>query len=151
MHGPYILLHMPGPDDNTYAGPLDGPEHYCTGRVIKGLLQMKLGIPIYAISNNLSWAGDLLDGSVKIINETGSAYDHFSLLMSAKVIIQHAWGGWSSYSSVPALVFGAPIINTYDVGHMHNRFRVFRSQLVSPRITTFARRRLSSCRPYMLG
>lgn len=129
---PYILLHMRGPDDNTYAGPLDGPENYCTGKVIKGLLRMKLGMPIYAITNNPGWAGYLLNGRVKLINGTGSAYDHFSLLLSAEAIIQHAWGGWSSYSSVPALVSGAPMINTYDVGLMHHRFRVFRSQLGVP-------------------
>lgn len=132
MQGPYILLHMRGPDDNTYACPLDGPDNYCTGKVIKGLQRMRMGIPIYAISNNLSWATDLLDGHVKLINETGSVYDSFSLLISAKAIIQHAWGGWSSYSSVPALISGAPMINTYDVNQKHHRFHVFRAQLGVP-------------------
>jgi hypothetical protein len=93
---------------------------------------MRLGIPIYAMSNNLSWVMDLLDGRVKIINETGSAFDHFSLLISAKAIIQYTWGGWSSYSPVPALVSGAPMIKTYDVKQRHHRFHVFRSQLGVP-------------------
>jgi hypothetical protein len=132
MHGPYILLHMRGPDDNTYADALDHPKNYCTGKVIKRLLRMKLGIPLYAITNNWSWADSLLDGRVKLINETGSAYDHFSLLISALGIIQHAWGGWSSYSTVPSLISTAPMLTTYDIQHTNHRFHLFRSQLGVP-------------------
>ena len=131
VHGPYIMLHMRGPDDNTYNGQQNEPEHYCTGKVIKALwrkLKSTTGIPIYAISNNISWAKDLLDGRVPILEDTGSAYDHFSLLVSAKAIIQHGWGGWSSYSSVPALISGAPMINTYSPALPHHRFRLFKSQ-----------------------
>jgi hypothetical protein len=131
LHGQYFLLHMRGPDE-TNAGRIDHPAHYCTGKVVKALLGLKLDIPIYAISNNLDWAGELLEGRVRFINDTGSAYDHFSLLISAKAIIQHAWGGWSSYSSVPALISGAPMMNTYDPTLAHHRFRVFRSQLGVP-------------------
>jgi hypothetical protein len=132
IHGPYILLHMRGPDDNTPVFPLDGPEHYCTGKVVKALIKQKLGLPVYAISNNIPWAEDLLEGRVPILDDSGSAYDHFSLLISAKAIIQHGWGGWSSYSSVPALISGAPMINTYDPFYSHHRFRLFRSQLGLP-------------------
>jgi hypothetical protein len=135
VHGPYILLHMRGPDDNTLVGPYNEPEHYCTGKAFKALRKLKLGIPVYAISNNISWANDLLEGRVPIIEDTGSAFDHFSLLISAKAIIQHAMYGWSSYSSVPALISGAPMINTYDPFLSHHRFRLFKSQraLQSPR------------------
>jgi len=132
VHGPFILLHMRGPDDNTFEGRMDSPEHYCTGKVVKALLKQKLGVPVYAISNNVSWANDMLEGRVPILEDTGSAYDHFSLLISAKAIIQHGWGGWSSYSSVPALISGAPMINTYSPAQAHHRFRLFKSQLGLP-------------------
>jgi hypothetical protein len=152
IHGSYILLHMRGPDHNTYEAPLDGPEHYCTGKVVKALIKQKLGLPVYAISNNVPWAADLLEGRVPVLDDAGSAYDHFSLLISAKAIIQHAWSGWSSYSSVPALISGAPMINTYDPFSSHHRFRLFRSQLGLPanfynctQIHTFAQAVLSKC------
>jgi hypothetical protein len=132
IHGPFILLHMRGPDDNTFKGALDSSEHYCTGKVVKTLLKQKLGMPIYAISNNIPWADELLEGRVEILEDTGSAYDHFSLLISAKAIIQHGWGGWSSYSAVPALISVVPMINTYDPALPNHRFRLFKSQLGLP-------------------
>ena len=132
VHGPFILLHMRGPDDNTPLFDMDESEHYCTGKVVKALLNQKPGIPVYAISNNLSWAENLLEGRIPILEDTGSAYDHFSLLISAKAIIQHGWGGWSPYSSVPALIAQTPMINTYNPALSHHRFRLFRSQLGTP-------------------
>ena len=129
VHGPYIMLHMRGPDDNTYVDQKDSLENYCTGKVIKALRKLMPGIPVYAISNNISWAKDLLEGGrVPILEDTGSAYDHFSLLVSAKAIIQHALHGWSSYSSVPALISGAPMINTYSPALPHHRFHLFKTQ-----------------------
>ena len=132
VHGPYILLHMRGPDDNTFQDAMDGVENYCTGKAVKALLKLKLGVPVYAISNNISWANEVLEGRVPILDEGGSAYDHFSLLISAKAVIQHGWGGWSSYSSVPALIAGTPMLNTYDPALSHHRFRLFKSQLGVP-------------------
>lgn len=48
----------------------------------------------------------------------------FLLLFST--LVQHAWGGWSSYSSVPALASGVPIINTFR-GQPH-RYNLFENQ-----------------------
>jgi hypothetical protein len=132
VHGPYILLHMRGQDDNSYQGAMDEAENYCTGKAVKALLKLKLGVPVYAISNNISWANEVLEGRVPILDEGGSAFDHFSLLISAKAVIQHGWGGWSSYSSVPALIAGTPMLNTYDPALSHHRFRLFKSQLGVP-------------------
>jgi hypothetical protein len=132
VHGPFILVHLRGPDDNTPLFDMDTPDHYCTGRVVRALLRRKLGMPVYAISNNLTWANEMLEGRVPILEDAGSAYDHFSLLVAAKAIIQHAWGGWSAYSSVAALISGAPMISTYDPAAPHHRFRLFKSQLAIP-------------------
>jgi hypothetical protein len=126
LEGEYIVLHMRGPDKNTYY-----PDHsnieYCTGKLVKRMLKRgPAEFPIiYAISNNVSWAEDLLEGRVEVLDESYSAYDHFSLLMGAVGIVQHAWGGWSSYSSIAALLSGAPMINTFDTHMPSHRFAQF--------------------------
>ncbi len=58
------------------------------------------------------------------MRESVSAYDDFSLLLGASGIVQHAWGGWSSFSTVPALASGAALINTFrGVPHRYGLFR----------------------------
>lgn len=131
-HEPFVLIHLRYPDENTYNDPTDSLESYCTGKAIKSILKLKLDIPVYAISNNVSWANDLLEGRILLVHDTGSAFDHFSLLISARAIIQHGWGGWSSYSSIPALISGAPMLNTHDPSLLHHRFKLFKSQLGPP-------------------
>lgn len=120
---PYIAVHLRGPDDNTYSPPLnawDNLEEYCTGKVLKRL--MSLNMTLIAISNNRPWANELL-GKHLHAREQVTAYDDFSLLLGASAIVQHAWGGWSSFSSVPALASQIPIINTFrGVPHRHQLF-----------------------------
>lgn len=126
---PYIVLHMRGPDENTYSfpGSHDDLDFYCTGRALKALLRLKLERPpkIYAISNNVAWASELLDGRVTVLSGT-SAYDDFELLLGATAIVQHAYGGWSSYSTVPAMMAGVPLLTTYDGAPQ--RLLLFRAQ-----------------------
>jgi hypothetical protein len=43
----------------------------CTGKVIKALLNWNAHL------RNIPWADDLLQGRVQILDDTGSAYDHF--------------------------------------------------------------------------
>jgi len=43
----------------------------------------------------------------------------FAVLLNATGIIQHAVNAWSSYSSVPAMMRGIPLLNTW-VGHEEN-------------------------------
>ncbi len=45
------------------------------------------------------------------------------LALSAVAIVQHASTGWSSYTSVPAMAKGIPLINTFT-GNNH-RFDLF--------------------------
>ena len=37
----------------------------------------------------------------------------FAVLLNATAIIQHATNAWSSYSSVPAMIRGIPLLNTW--------------------------------------
>ena len=120
----YIALHLRGPDNNTYwppDGAWDDLTLYCTGKVLRKLLA--LNVTLVAISNNKEWANTLLGGRLAV-REFVSAYDDFSLLLGATGIVQHAWAGWSSFSTVPALASGAPLINTFrGVPHRYGLFR----------------------------
>jgi hypothetical protein len=125
-HRAYIALHLRGPDDNTYCPPSndgDDMDLYCTGKVLRRLLA--LNTTIIAISNNQDWANELLGGRLKV-REFVTAYDDFELLLGASAIVQHAWGGWSSFSSVPAFASGAPLINTFR--GLPHRYRLFQEQ-----------------------
>lgn len=120
----YVAVHLRGPDDNTYSPSFDAwndLDMYCTGKVLRQLLA--LNITLIAISNNGAWANELLGKRLRV-REYVTAYDDLSLLLGASAIVQHAWGGWSSYSSVPAFASGAPLINTFrGLPHRHNLFR----------------------------
>jgi hypothetical protein len=127
----YVAVHLRGPDDNTYSqfeGAWNISSTYCTSKVIARLLT--LNVPMIAISNNITWAQSQLGQKLQVQEET-NPYDGFSLLLGASAIVQHAWKGWSSYSSVPAFASGAPLINTYR-GEPH-RYNLFRNQGGLPR------------------
>lgn len=130
---PHIVFHMRGPDENTY-WTTDHYEidNFCTAEVVRALGVH--GFKLHVISNNLPWAKELLGrrGTRFHMNASASAYDDFEQLLSASAIIQHAWGGWSSYSSVPALVTRVPMINTYSMRKPSHRFHHFQSQLGLP-------------------
>ena len=117
----YVAVHLRGPDNNTYYGDMDNLSLYCTGKVLKQL--MALNVSLVAISNNVPWANELLGGRLRV-SDGRSAYDDFSLLLGASGVVQHAWGGWSSYSHVPALASGIPLISTFRGSrHRHDLFR----------------------------
>jgi len=126
----YIVLHMRGFDMNTYT-PYetchDNAELYCTGEVIKQVVKQmpNASMPILAISNNISWASDLIRHSKIKLLENTSEYDDFGLLMGAAGIIQHANFGWSSYSNNPAMIAGIPLISTYKEDKPNHRFVFF--------------------------
>ena len=125
---PYAVFHLRGPDHNTFfpfAGAYDDRALFCTGSVVRRMLKRK--VDMYAISNNVSWANELLAGVKGLRVVAGStAYDDITLLLGASAVIQHAWSGWSSYSTVPALAAGIPLITTWR-GTPH-RLDLFRAQ-----------------------
>ena len=105
-HG-YAVLHLRGPDRNTPDAYDHDPAAFCTAYILR-----RLGMQVIAISNNPVWANDLLDGRLVVSNST-SPYDDMELLWGASAIVQHVWGSWSSFSTVPALATSTPIITTY--------------------------------------
>jgi hypothetical protein len=120
----YVAVHLRGPDDNTYSpfeGAWDDSNMYCTSDVISRLVT--LDVPLIAISNNSTWSQSRLAQRLQV-QEQLTPYDGFCLLLGASAIVQHAWSGWSSYSSIPAFASGAPLINTYrSTPHRHELFR----------------------------
>ncbi len=84
------------------------------------------------ISNNHSFSMQWLKGlpSIQLVHSR-SAFHDMALALSAVAIVQHASEGWSSYTSVPAMAHGIPLINTF-AGRDH-RFDVFASHGDVPR------------------
>ena len=112
--GDYIVLHMRGPDNNNVLVEPDchdNPHQYCTGKVVRRV--QRAGYEIVSMSNNESWANALMRGTNLQAYEGLTAYDDLAIMLGAKAIIQHAWEGWSAYSTVPAMAAGIPVINTY--------------------------------------
>lgn len=109
--GSYVALHLRGPDDNSYI-PGEGAfeDDFCTGRVVRAL--QRKGWRIVAITNNASWANEHLPDSLAI-RAPSSAYDDMMLMANARGIVQHAHNAWSSFSTVPAMARGIPIITTF--------------------------------------
>lgn len=130
---PLIVVHLRGPDENTFwTEDYDAAEHYCTAAVIRELWDHP--VQFHVVSNNLDWAITLLGrrANVFYMDSFATPYDDLERLLSASAIIQHAGGGWSSYSAVPALITQVPMINTYDIRRPHHRFHHFQRQLGLP-------------------
>jgi hypothetical protein len=125
---PYVVVHMRGPDDNTYnsfMGCHDDSTLYCTGKVIRRLLKRLPAVRLFLVTNNATWAGGLIQHRrLEILSDT-SAYDDFALLLGASAIVQHANYGWSAYSSNPSMMSGAPLITTFKRHLQHHRLGWF--------------------------
>ena len=66
----------------------------------------------------LRWLGD-----VSVFIQNGTVAEDMRLLLGAAAIIQHASEGWSSFSSVPAMAKGIPLLNTFSGdGHRYDLF-----------------------------
>ena len=124
---PYVLVHFRSPDHNTHARD---EIHFCTPTVLREL--HAAGVYMKVISNNHSFSMQWLRGlpSIQLVHSR-SAFQDMALALSAVAIVQHASEGWSSYTSVPAMAHGIPLINTFT-GHEH-RFDLFASHGEVPR------------------
>ena len=124
---PYIVLHMRGPDHNTYTPFLNSHDHpslYCTKKVLRKIVEIDI-FKIYVITNNMKWLYSLIKPHQKlnVLNGT-SAYDDFALLLGSSAIVQHALHGWSAYSSVASMMASIPLITTYKRTHEHHRYNI---------------------------
>lgn len=117
---PYILVHFRSGDSNTEARD---ERPFCTQDVLREL--HAAGVYMKAISNNHSFSMQWLRGlpSMHLVHSK-SVFQDVSLALSATAIVQHASTGWSSYTSVPAMMRGIPLINTFTgQGHRFEHFR----------------------------
>ncbi len=60
-----------------------------------------------------------------------SVLQDMALALPSMAIVQHASEGWSSFTSVPAMARGIPLINTFN--GCNHRFNLFRSHGQVPR------------------
>lgn len=127
--GPFVLVHFRSPDDNTCTAFRDEIP-FCTPAVLQEL--HAAGVYMKVISNNHSFSMQWLRGlpSLHLVHSS-SAFQDMALALNAVAIVQHASTGWSSYTSVPAMAKGIPLINTFS-GRGH-RFEVFASYGEVPR------------------
>lgn len=111
---PYVLVHFRSPDHNT---PAQRDEiSFCTRRVLHFLYDA--GVYMKVISNNHSVSLHWMRGlpSVQLMLpplEGHPVFNDFRLALGAAAIVQHASTGWSSFTSVPAMAKGIPLINTF--------------------------------------
>ena len=119
--GPYVVLHVRAPGKNTYAPTsVRDPSLFCTRRVLRSVLGH--GHQVVLISDDLAFAmAAIAPHSLTVAD--GTAFGDMALLLGATGIIQHSPTGYSSYSSVPAMAHGIPLLNTYT-GQDH-RYRLF--------------------------
>lgn len=117
---PYILIHFRSGDANTEARD---ERPFCTQGVLLDL--HAAGVYMKVISNNHSFSMRWLQGlpSMHMVHSS-SAFQDVMLALSAAAIVQHASTGWSSYTSVPAMARGIPLINTYTgANHRYGHFK----------------------------
>ena len=108
-----VVLHVRAPGDNTYAPRYErDPSLFCTLKVLSSVL--KRGHKVVVISDDLEHAwGALQPHSDMLTFSRGTAFDDMAVLLGATGIVQHSPTGYSSYSSVPAMARGIPLLNTY--------------------------------------
>jgi hypothetical protein len=125
----YIVLHMRGPDNNTYQShegshdPLD--ETYCTRKVLKRLLKSIPQAHFRVVTNNADWVKKFIQHPSLLIVENAAVYNDFALLIGAKAVVQHTMHGWSAFSSVPAMIGRIPLITTLKRHIQHHRLGWF--------------------------
>jgi hypothetical protein len=116
---PYVLVHFRCPDRNTFRRD---ERSLCTRDVVRKL--QAAGVNLRIISNDydqtLPWLYGLHPVSFTV---SGTAWTDMQVSLGAAAIVQHASGGWSSYTSVPAMAKEIPLINTYyGAGHRYSLF-----------------------------
>lgn len=112
------VVHVRCPDDNTHARD---EESFCTHSAVRMLLTT--GVEIHVVSNSPACARRWVAHADSMHLQNSTAAEDMQLLLGAAAIIQHASEGWSSFSSVPAMAKGIPLLNTYTGdGHRYDIF-----------------------------
>jgi hypothetical protein len=94
-------------------------------------------IPILTASTNISHPHSSEPSSLSIFRFPKAAERYegimqdFQLLLGATGIIQHSTGAWSSYSSVAAMAYGIPLLNTWVTGNPEDNSATYVGVLAS--------------------
>ena len=108
--GPELIIHVRGPDRNTHEMDQNF-YNFCTLKAMRRARELDLEVIL--ITNNMSHATRLLHGFSYEISKD-QALNNMELLLTVQGgIIQHAGEGWSSFSSVPSMAKGIPLLTTY--------------------------------------
>ena len=113
----FVVLHFRGGDKTE---PL---SHFNTVEVLRRIPDH---VPVVVVTDD----DNLLDAVLSIAapyaakitrlrplpDELANRMRDFAVLLNATGIIQHSTNAWSSYSSVPAMIRGIPLLNTW-LGH----------------------------------
>jgi hypothetical protein len=110
-------LHFRGSDKNA---PL---AEFNTAEVLR---RIPVHVPVVVVTDDHTQLHELLSTTAPYVanvtfscslrDEAAKRLCDFALLLNATGIIQHSTNAWSSYSSVPAMMRGIPLLNTWIGG-----------------------------------
>jgi hypothetical protein len=113
----FLVLHFRGSDKNA---PL---AEFNTAEVLR---RIPAHVPVVVVTDDRMQLHELLSTAAPYVanvtfscslrDESAKRLCDFALLLNAAGIIQHSPNAWSSYSSVPAMMRGIPLLNTWIGG-----------------------------------
>lgn len=108
------VIHIRAPDHNTFAYDWS-PHLYCLDKIVSFMLKRSSWPHVTVMSNDPEWARARLNVSSANLTYTYlSAYEDMGLLLQTwGGIVQYAPPGYSSFSCVPAMAKGIPLLSVY--------------------------------------
>jgi hypothetical protein len=110
----FLVLHFRGSDKNA------PPAEFNTAEVLR---RLPAHVPVVVVTDDHTQLHELLSAAAPYVanvtmfcpihDEAVKRLCDFALLLNASGIIQHSTNAWSSYSSVPAMMRGIPLLNTW--------------------------------------
>ena len=97
-------------------------QTFCTRTVVDWAFAS--GLAVVIVSNDVDRALASLPASPRLLVSRGSPLEDLGLLLTAEGVVQHC-PHYSSFSTVPALARGVPLINTHEVARAEHRFALF--------------------------
>ena len=113
----FVVLHFRGGDKST---PL---SEFNTADVLR---RIPGHVPVVVVTDDDNRFNEMLAAAApyaatitrvsQLPDESANRLRDFAVLLNATGIIQHSTNAWSSYSSVPAMIRGIPLLNTWIGG-----------------------------------
>lgn len=112
--GKFVVLHFRGSDKSTSLSEFNTPEVL---RRIPG------HVPVVVVTDDDHQFNEMLSVAApyaanitrtpRLSDASANRLCDFAVLLNATAIIQHSTNAWSSFSSVPAMMRGIPLLNTW--------------------------------------